>query len=247
MGQTRAGPPRHRRVCDSHVGRASSPCAKGVCSRGLRGTLPAWLYDILVRSVATSRPRVLEYPACSVVLTVRWAKPIEATPMTKTTSAAFLAAALLGSGCVIVNHGQSGDITFTWTFNGRSCAQAGISQVQVTIPGETLDNGGLYACTVAGSDGITLHSFAAGTYDYTLQGLNAGGTVTYQASGSFGIDGDQIVHADLMPVGGPTSYALLGWTFPANWASAAPDCANATATYVDVQIDGGDWTRYACA
>src|SRR3954462_11651324 len=95
-------------------------------------------------------------------------------------AAAFLA--LVGaSGCIIVDTTKaSGDVRFQWTFNGGTCAgTSGIKSIKVTIPGETLSTGGVYNCTTSGSDGITLFSFAGGTYTYTVTARGASDETLY--------------------------------------------------------------------
>jgi hypothetical protein len=165
--------------------------------------------------------------------------------------AGFLAVMTLAQGCIIYGGGNGGrspgNVTFFWTFYGGTCSDAAVTQIHVTVTGETLENNGLYGCLNGGDPGITLHDFRGGTYPYVIEGLNNAGNVIYRASGSFAIDGNTTVQVDLTPLGQPTSYAYLSWSFPANWASSAPTCSDATVTYVDVRIDNGVWSRYDCA
>ncbi len=158
---------------------------------------------------------------------------------------AILGMAQLATGCILVSNGgrnpppAPGDVTFTWSFVGRGCAEnPDIKSVVVTIPGETLQNGGVFPCTANNYPGIVLHDFAAGTYSYTLEAVSYSNKVLFGASGSFTVNGDIRVTADLTPAGGPTSYAYLTWRFPPNSASQDPGCSQAGVTRVEISIDG---------
>lgn len=91
-----------------------------------------------------------------------------------------------------------GDITFSWTFEGVGCSrEKDIEYVHVIIPGESLDNDGYYYCSNNGYDGITLHDFAPGNYNYTLEAIDYDGTNSYTGYGSFTVNGDVSVYDDL--------------------------------------------------
>src|SRR5215467_10539722 len=158
----------------------------------------------------------------------------------------FLSLASL-SGCVVKDNGPySGNVTFTWTFGGLTCSNLPqIRSVAINIPGEVLDNNGVYPCLTSNYPGIVLHDFYPGTYNFTIQALDVTGTVLYSASGNFTIDGDVAVNVDLSPVS-TTSYAYLTWSFPANSLSANPSCGQAGVNVVDVTIDQGQTQRYNC-
>lgn len=113
----------------------------------------------------------------------------------------LLAVGVMGSGClvqhdatlpgdplssVIDGGGSAGsaNITFTWSFDGRTCAQASIQTVVITMPGEQLQNAGRFACTSGAQDGITLDDFYPGSYPYSVQAFDAAGNLRYQASGT---------------------------------------------------------------
>jgi len=111
-----------------------------------------------------------------------------------------LLSSCLMSGCVYSDSSEPGNVTFAWSFAGASCAQdRRIDQVLVTIPGESLDNGGYYPCSQNGYDGITLHDFAPGTYDFSLDAIDDSGYYSYRAVGTFTVDGNIIVNVDLTP------------------------------------------------
>ncbi|MBI3180867.1 MAG: hypothetical protein HYZ28_01850 [Myxococcales bacterium] len=171
---------------------------------------------------------------------------------------AFLA--ILGmTGCIIVDRGgggtvppppppKPGDVTFTWSFAGKSCNE--VSQVRsvfIDIPGEQLQNNGVYPCLANNYPGIVLHDFNPGTYSFTLEALGYGSERLFVGSGSFTVNGDIRVTVDLTPAGGANSYAYLTWRFPPNSQSSNPNCDQAGVAFVDVSIDGSQPQRFQCA
>ncbi len=174
---------------------------------------------------------------------------------------AFLLASVL-SGCIVSTndgdggghqhptpppHAQPGDVTFTWSFSGATCSDVPyVKSVHVEIPGEDLQNGGIFPCLANGYPGIVLHDFAPGTYSFRLDALDYSNRIVFEGAGTFTINGDSRVTIDLTPVGGPTSYAYLTWRFPANQASGNPNCAQAGVSFVDVSIDGAAFVRFNC-
>ena len=111
---------------------------------------------------------------------------------------ALLSSCLL-SGCVL-SPDEPGDVTFAWTFAGNSCYQDGrVRQVRITIPGEPLENDGYYPCSLSGYDGITLHNFAPGRYDFSLDAIDGDNYYSYRATGTFYVDGNTLVRVDLRP------------------------------------------------
>jgi hypothetical protein len=103
------------------------------------------------------------------------------------------------------------NMVFLWNFAGQSCAatpQVAQVRVQVTdtvTPANSVDT--KVGCNTAGTDGIQVQMFVAGTYPFTLTGLDSSGTAIYQASGSVTVDGVTSVniHVSLAPTGAPTS------------------------------------------
>lgn len=169
---------------------------------------------------------------------------------------ARIVAALLvlaaSSGCIWIPYGGGGgggtgggsgsssygDVTFTWSFDGRTCSAAGVSKVAITIDGETLQNDGVYPCLTDNYPGIRLNDFRPRTYTFSIVGYSAANEALYESAGNFTINGDISVNVDLDPVVSSTGYAYLQWTFPPNSASSNPSCSQAGVTYVYVSIDG---------
>jgi hypothetical protein len=147
---------------------------------------------------------------------------------------------LTTTACVVVgNGGSSGNVTFLWSFNGQTCATIpGVSQVTIQIAGETLDNGGVYGCSNAGTAGITLKNFFAGTYDYDIQGRDSNGTVLYQSSGSFVVNGNVTVNVNMAQAQGATGGVYVSWTFPPSFTSgnAPATCAQTSGPVASMKV-----------
>jgi hypothetical protein len=177
--------------------------------------------------------------------------------------AAALLALMTSTGCIFLPYGGGGggtgggsggsggsvpgDLTLTWTFNGRSCATAGVSTVRVVVDGETLQNDGVYSCLTDNYPGIRLNDFRARTYTFSIVGYNALNEATYETAGTFTINGDISLNVDLDPVVQSSSYAYLQWTFPPNSASSNPTCSQAGVTNVYVSIDGAAQYSVTCS
>jgi hypothetical protein len=157
---------------------------------------------------------------------------------------AFLCLASVSTGCVVADNppAQPGDVTFLWSFSGLRCDQArDVYGVNISIPGEELVNNGKFACSTSGVDGITLHDFAPGSYNFTLQAVNFQNQILFEANGTFVINGNKTVMVDLAPVGNPTSYAYLSWNFPGNQS-----CGQAGVASVDITLDDLAPRNFAC-
>ncbi|MCC6335425.1 MAG: hypothetical protein IT380_15720 [Myxococcales bacterium] len=140
------------------------------------------------------------------------------------------AAVMSGSGCVCVS-GVRGDVSFLWTFNGKTCAQSPeVASVTLRIPGQTLMNDGVYSCTNGGADGIKLLNFRPGAYSYEIEGRSNQGAVLYATSGTFTVDGDVLVNAALRSSGGDVTFF---WTFNGQSCAMVP-----SVTQVTIQIPG---------
>lgn len=159
----------------------------------------------------------------------------------------LLTATLLvaSSGCIVntTPRGAPGDITFTWKFAGRQCFEVPeVTQIAVQIPGQTLQNNGVYGCLNAGTAGIKLLNFAAGTYTYTVSGQNASGAVVYQATGRVTVNGNVAEAVDLQPTTSATGSVYVTWTLPAGTPVTCQYIAG-----VDIAIDNGAPQAVACS
>ncbi len=147
-----------------------------------------------------------------------------------------LVAGLLGSGCIIVPGAQRGDITVDWTFAGQTCAAVGVQSVRLTLPGETLENGGVFPCGTVLP--VTLHDFRNGSYPFTAEGLDGSGYVLFRKAGTFVVNGDvfQTITLD-WAVGG----AEVGWTLSANGVNVSCAQAGVSTVYVNFRAADGTW------
>ncbi len=140
----------------------------------------------------------------------------------------------------LASQGASGDVTFLWNFGGHAAWEVpSVSKVYITIPGQTLSNGGVYAPTNANVDGITLTNFVPGSYSFTIQGLTDNNVVLYEAAGTFGVNGPVTVNVGLQPKAGGPAYARVTWHFPQVGSVTSPNCGQANGiTTVTISIDG---------
>lgn len=175
--------------------------------------------------------------------------------------AAFLCLASASTGCIIIDNdpdpccttnppptGQGGDVTFLWTLgndSGRCADYPDVKNVRISIPGETLHNGGIYACNTANVDGITLHDFAPKSYSYTIEAIGYDNRVLFKGAGSFSVNGNVRVNINLTP--GGQSYAYISWYFPPNGVSNNPSCSQAGVTAIKASFDNGEWLNLNCA
>jgi hypothetical protein len=146
---------------------------------------------------------------------------------TSTIQAALVTAtlAMLGStGCVIHTHDNPppsalpGNVNLVWRFtDGNNCSSlsAFISHIQVTIPGQALQNGGAFPCQLAGTQGVQLQDFDPGVYSFTVQALDSRNYPIYTASGSFTVNGDITVDVPLTPTTQPLAPGNVDllWSF----------------------------------
>ncbi|MBL8909726.1 MAG: hypothetical protein JNM17_03375 [Archangium sp.] len=128
------------------------------------------------------------------------------------------AAVMSASGCICVTGGGNnnpGDISFTWTFNGRTCMQSqDITTIFIQIPGQTLQNDGRYGCINGGSPGIKLLNFRGGPYTYTITAQDSRGVGIFQATGTVRVNGDVVEMVDLKPTGQAAGTAFVAVTIP---------------------------------
>ncbi len=138
----------------------------------------------------------------------------------------------------------TGQITFLWSFDGKTCAQASqVRTIHAAILGlygsEPLDTG--YACTWGNVDGVTLEGFYAGNYTFTLDALDATGQVLYTATGS------AYVKANLnVPVPVTLRSVSQSALVPMTWTFDGKSCAQAGVSEVDLRVDGQSAQTFTC-
>jgi hypothetical protein len=156
-----------------------------------------------------------------------------------------LAAVMSASGCICVTGParDPGDISFVWTFNGRTCLQSqDITTIFIQMPGQTLENGGRYNCVNGGTAGIKLLNFRGGSYNYTITAQNSQGTGVFSLSGTVIVDGDVTQQVDLKPTGQAGGTAYVAWSLPQGTSVTCQYLAS-----IDISIDGATQpTTAAC-
>lgn len=143
------------------------------------------------------------------------------------------------SGCSV-----GGNVTFALTFNGTGCmANSAVRTVRVTIPGQVLENQGVYNCTGE----VLLLNFAPRSYSFTVEAFGASNERLFIKQGNFNVNGNVVVSVNLSPADEPNSYAYLTWRFPPVGTSTVEStCAQAGIMYVDYAIDNGQAVRANC-
>ncbi|MBS2028988.1 MAG: hypothetical protein JST54_13890 [Deltaproteobacteria bacterium] len=132
---------------------------------------------------------------------------------------------------------QPGNLTVFWAFpNNINCAEAGVDHVQVTIPGEALDNNGYYPCSTSGSQGIVLTNFGPGTYPVTVNALDSNDNPLYVGSNTAFIDGDQSVTVALAQTYSSNATLQLRWGF-LDAQNNQLSCATAGVSNVQITIN----------
>jgi hypothetical protein len=131
----------------------------------------------------------------------------------------------------------TGDVTFHWTFNGQTCAQAGITIVHISADNQVItdvNNNPDIACNSNGVDGTTIGPFPSGTHSFDLVALDSGRTPRFALNGLSVtvVAGQNTVAApDLAPAAPTTAQADLTWTFDGK------NCATAGVTQVQIFVD----------
>ena len=127
------------------------------------------------------------------------------------------------------------DVELSWTFDGKSCAEAGVANIRVYIDGEVLDPD-TFACSSGGNQvntGVALGRFLLGRYDFTVQGLDAGGNAAYQGVQTFRVADVAVNRFSLdATAGAGVTGAELSWTFDGK------TCAQAGVDVVHISLDG---------
>ncbi|HET9156322.1 MAG TPA: hypothetical protein VFN91_06620 [Myxococcaceae bacterium] len=134
---------------------------------------------------------------------------------------------VLLSGLAACGYDSGGALTVAWNFGGRSCSQVGVTQVKIAIGGEPLSQD-TFDCE---SSLATFTNFYAGTYNVTVQGLDANGAVIWTGSQSVRLRGDTSVSVSLQPVGNQNTLTVA-WTF------GGGTCLGAAVDQVRIAVSG---------
>jgi len=128
-----------------------------------------------------------------------------------------------------------GELEVDWTFEGVSCADAGVAFIQVAIAHEELSPN-QFTCQEAGL-GANLGVYYAGDYQLTVTGLDANMTVTHQATQTLRVEGGKKnSYAVDVPRVAPTTTARanLNWIFDND---PNKTCAAAGVDQVTIMVD----------
>ncbi len=140
-----------------------------------------------------------------------------------------------------------GSLTLLWTFDGKSCAAAGVSTVNVSVDGTPITdeyNNANIPCNEGGTDGVTIGPLSAGTHAVSMTASGSSHTDYALALSANIADGnDTALSPNLVShsTNPATATAELSWSF------AGMSCADAKVDSVHVLVDGTDTGAVACS
>ena len=149
------------------------------------------------------------------------------------------------SGLAACDSHHGGAMTVGWTFAGGNCMGAAVEQVRIAIAGEPLQQD-TFDCR---SGLVTFTDFFPGTYNVTLQGLDASQAVTWTGTRSVRLEGDVSVTVDLQPVSQNNAVYYFSWTLdPATGdPGQIPLCGvGQVLDKVEIFVDKQDLGAYDC-
>src|SRR3954463_1227819 len=85
---------------------------------------------------------------------------------------------------------SAAEVEVDWTFGGLSCADAGVDTIQFSIAGEVLSPD-QFTCAKA-PVGASLGTFRNGTYQLTVSGFDARGSLLYESTQSIQVRGSRL-------------------------------------------------------
>lgn len=131
---------------------------------------------------------------------------------------------------------QTGSATFLWTFDGKTCAQAGNPIINASVDNQVLadeNNNADLPCTQAGLDKIRVEPLSAGTHSFDFV-AKVNGTPKYALNGvtvTVAANQDAQKSINLTPAAPTTASANLTWSF------AGQSCAAANVDHVQIFFD----------
>lgn len=154
---------------------------------------------------------------------------------------ALLTAALAAGGCLIINNaGGQGSVRVAWVFpENRTCAQAGATQVQLTLSPRASGGSNLSPTLVdcAGSN-YTINNVREGEYTLQIDSVNTQNVIEYTASVNVLVVGGKQTDLGQVTLGRLLGELTVDWQFQMT-APATPtqECARAGVKDVQVVID----------
>jgi hypothetical protein len=124
------------------------------------------------------------------------------------------------------------EVEVDWTFEGVSCAEAGVATIQVDITHEVLSPN-QFTCAQA-SLGAHLGTYLLGDYEITVSGFDSTGALTHQETRTLPVRGGakNTFVIDVPPVALSSGDVTLHWTF------SGKSCSQAGIVTVHASIDG---------
>ncbi len=142
----------------------------------------------------------------------------------------------------------TGDLTLQWTFAGKTCAQAGIAVVHISVENQVITDAGNnpdLPCNSAGVEGTTISPFTPGLYTVDLMGVDGTGATVYAASAPFTVTvvagQNALYNVDLVAHVSTDAVANLIWTFDGKSCAAAG--VDQVTIFVDPDSQGNGGTN----
>jgi hypothetical protein len=125
----------------------------------------------------------------------------------------------------------TGQVTLHWSFNGRTCAQANVSVVHVSVDNQVVTDAGDSAdlpCSARAAngvlvDGVTIEPLSPGQHSFDLVGLVNGrpAFALYDLRVAVTAGGNTVTAPDLKPAAPTSAGANLSWDFGGKSCAAA--------------------------
>jgi len=124
------------------------------------------------------------------------------------------------------------DLVVDWTFENKTCADAGVATIRVDVANELLSRNE-FSCQEAGL-GVDLGSYLAGHYQVTVTGFDALGAMTHQTVVTLAVGGGtKSEYAIDVPRVAPSTVASANLT----WTFDGVGCAAANVEQVTILVD----------
>jgi hypothetical protein len=130
---------------------------------------------------------------------------------------------------------SSGKLLVDWSFEGLSCAEAGVATIQMDVAGEILSPDH-FSCVEA-PQGVDLGVYDAGNYQLTITGTDANGVVTHQVTQTLRVNGGRTNQyaVDVPRIAATTTAtANVSWIFDNDRSKT---CAAAGVDQVTIMVD----------
>ncbi len=130
----------------------------------------------------------------------------------------------------------TGSVTVRWTFDGKSCAAAGVTAVNISVDNQVItdaQNNADLPCVLNGHEGVTIDPLTVGphNFDFVARTAAGGKFALYGLSLTVAAGQDTPASPNLLPAAPTTASANLTWAF------SGKSCAAALVDHVQIFFD----------